>query len=444
MTFSLLSRAVMLLAPLLIMPAMLDHLGSARFGVWVTGTSVVALAAFMDFGIGNSLLTRLSTYHGRAETETARRSIGAAYRILGLVSLAGLALLCLGWGLAQLWPGVSVAGVSGVGVGGGVGGDMAAGNGALVVVMLLLFLAGLPLTIVYRVLYANQQMLLYNMLQIASSACSVAFTFLAIRADLSGLAVVAVFGAVPVLFMLGTSVWFFAAFPDYRPRGRDFGHGDEGRDLFALGLGHLGLGILTAVGMNIDIPLILSTLGSDAVTAFALPSRIGSLLLVVVVTVFMPLWSFNGAAMARHDYAWVRRNTFRMSVAGGVAVAALGVGLTLGIDLIMQLWVGKAFDDQRLVLAAMTLSTTVIAVTSPYNMVLNAAGQVKVQIWGWGAFVVVSVIAKVLLLPILGAWSVAMVTAVVYAVCVTPAIILSALRVTRAAPGHPAAPPRNP
>jgi len=52
----------------------------------------------------------------------------------------------------------------------------------------------------------------------------------------------------------------------------------------------------------------------------------------------------------------------------------LGIALTLGIDLIMQLWVGQAFPDQGLVVAAMAASATIIAVTAPYNMVLNAAG----------------------------------------------------------------------
>jgi len=416
MTSSLLSRAVMLLAPLLIMPAMLDHLGPGLFGVWVTGTSIISLAAFMDFGIGNSLLTRLATYHGRFEEAAARRSIGAAYRILGLVSLAGFGLLLAGWALVLFWPGRTVG--------------MTEGNGTLIVVMLLLFLAGLPLSIVYRVLYAHQQMALYNLLQIASSVFSVIFTFSAIRVELSALAVAAVFGAVPIGFMLATTLWYFATFPKYRPRGWDFGHGSEGRDLFRLGLGHLGLGILTAVGMNIDIPLILYTLGSDAVTAYALPSRIGTLLLVVVVTVFMPLWSFNGVAMARHEYAWVRRNTFRMSLAGGLAIAGIGAALTFGIDLIMQLWVGKAFQDQGLIIAAMTVATTVIAVTSPYNMVLNAAGKVNIQIWGWGAFVGLSVIGKVLLIPVFGAWVVSIITAIAYVVCIAPAIIISALNLT--------------
>lgn len=415
MTSGLMGRAVSLLAPLLIMPAMLEHLGSDLFGIWVTGTSILALAAFMDFGIGNSLLTRLAVQFGQSDLPGARRSIGAAFRILGIVAAVGLCLLAAAALAVLVWP------------------DRSAGT---ILTMMLFFVVGLPLSVVYRILYADHRMVFYNVLQIATSACSVLFTFAAIAAGMAPLAVVAIYAAVPVLFMLATTLWYFATHPDHRPGRIDFQYGGEGRDLFRLGLGHLVLGILTAVGMNIDIPLILYTLGSEAVTDYALPSRIGMLLLVVVGTVFMPLWSVNGAAMARREFAWVRRNTFRMSVGGGLAIAALGTLMTLGIDLIMQLWVGQAFPDQRLVLATTTVAVTVIAVTSPYNMVLNAAGQVAVQVWAWGAFVAVSVAVKLVLMPLWGAWSVAVVTALAYLVCITPVILVSALRITSPQPGR--------
>lgn len=388
---------------------MLDHLGSILFAIWVTGTSITWIAAFMDFGIGNSLLTRLSVHFGKADVDGARRSIGAAYRILGIVSAAGLGLLAVASILVLIWPGRSAE---------------------VILFVLVFFMVGIPLSVVYRILYANQQMVLYNVLQMGSAACSVLFTFSAIALGLPALGVVAVFAAVPVLFMLGTSLWYFARFAQYRPRRPDFLYGSEGRDLFRLGLGHLGLGILTAVGMNIDIPLILYALGSEAVADYALPSRIGMILLVIVTTVFMPLWSVNGAAMARQEYSWVRRNTFWMSIGGGLVILAVGIALTLGIDVIMQLWVGKSFPDQGRVLAATIVAITVIALTSPYNMVLNAAGQVNAQIWSWGAFVILSIIGKLLVVPIWGAWSVSIVNAVAYGLCITPVIIVCALRVT--------------
>ena len=416
-TSSLLSRGVALIAPFLIMPAMLDHLGPTGFGVWVTGVSVVSLAAFMDFGIGNSLLTRLATHFGRGDTAAARRDIGASYRMLGLVFLGGLGLLLFGLTLMQFCP----RGRS----------SLSEGEGGLILVTLLFFLAGLPLTIVYRILYAHQQISLYNVILIAGAALSVLLTLSAVWIGLPGWMVVAIYSGAPVVLMLIATFWYFRAYPQYRPRRQDFRYDDEARALLYLGLGHLGLGILTAVGMNVDLPLILYIQGSDAVADFAMPARVGSVLMTVMLTVFMPLWSFNGVAMARQDQAWVRRNTIRMSIGGGIAIAVLGGLLTLAIGPIMLLWVGKAFPSQALVIATMAIPTTVIAFVAPWNMVLNSAGAVRIQIWSWSAFVVISIAGKILLLPQQGAWIVSVVTALSYALCIAPVVLIAALRLTR-------------
>lgn len=416
-TSSLLSRAASLIAPFLIMPAMLRHLGSGGFGIWVTGVSVIGLAGFMDFGIGNSLLTRLSGHFGRNDVAAARRDIGSAYRMLGLIFLVGLGLLLLGLCLVWAWPRGRTS--------------LVEGDGGLVLVTLLFFLMGLPLSVVYRIFYAHQQIGLYNLLLVIGAALSVGLTMSAIAADLPGWIVVTIYSAVPPSLMLLSTVLYFHRNPDYRPQRQDFGFDDDARALLRLGLAYLALGILMAVGTNIDISLVLYSLGSDAVTNFAMPGRIGSLLQIIVVTVFLPLWSFNGAAMARQDYAWVRRNTLRMSLGASLAIALLGLALVFGIDHIMQLWVGHGFPDQRRVIAGMALAATIIAAVSPWNMVLNAAGVIRVQIWGWGAFVLVSILAKVVLIPLVGAWIAPLVTAVAYAICIAPAVILFALRLTR-------------
>ena len=414
---NVMGRIVTLAAPFLIMPAMLAYLGPGGFGVWVTGISVVGLAGFMDFGLGTSLLTRLSVHFGRTEIAAARRDIGAAYRMLGQITLAGLALLILCSVAIMLWPRAGIA--------------FSQGDGALILLTLLFFLIGLPLSVVQRILFAHQQIAIYNLLLIATALVSIATTLFAIHLALPGWAVVSIYSAAAPVLMMATTLWYFARFPQYRPQRKDFAFDHEAGGMLRLGLSHLRLGILTSVGMNIDIPIILYTLGPNAVADFALPVRIGSLLTMAIATAFMPLWSYNGAAIARHDYAWVRRSALLFSVIGGVGIAVIGLCMTLTIDQIMQIWTGRAFPDQMLVLATMSVAATIIAITSPWNMVLNAAAVVNPQFWAWLGFVVISVLGKVLLVPAHGAWVVAAVTAAAYAITVTPVIIWHALRLTR-------------
>jgi O-antigen/teichoic acid export membrane protein len=50
------SRAVSIAAVLISIPITLKYLGVDRFSVWMTITSLTALLAFADFGLGNGLM----------------------------------------------------------------------------------------------------------------------------------------------------------------------------------------------------------------------------------------------------------------------------------------------------------------------------------------------------------------------------------------------------
>ena len=87
----LIGRSVALLSPLVVMGPMLSHLGTVLFGIWLTATSMAALANFLDFGIGNATLTRLSEAFGKNNLLSARSLLGQAYTLLA--TLGGACIL---------------------------------------------------------------------------------------------------------------------------------------------------------------------------------------------------------------------------------------------------------------------------------------------------------------------------------------------------------------
>ena len=58
------NSGVGVLGSLIVMPLMLHSLGAERFGLWVTLTSLMAISALGDLGIGNGLINAISTTHG--------------------------------------------------------------------------------------------------------------------------------------------------------------------------------------------------------------------------------------------------------------------------------------------------------------------------------------------------------------------------------------------
>ena len=91
---SLAARGIGFATSFITVPLTLHYLGSERYGLWATLSSVIALASFADFGLGNGLLNALSGAHGRDDRVEAAREVSTAFLLLLTVAaMLGAAFL---------------------------------------------------------------------------------------------------------------------------------------------------------------------------------------------------------------------------------------------------------------------------------------------------------------------------------------------------------------
>ncbi|MEO5757994.1 MAG: oligosaccharide flippase family protein [Mesorhizobium sp.] len=398
---------VSLIAPLILMPAMLRYLGVEAFGIWAASIAITGVTAFLDIGIGSGLLSRLANACGLKDYIAARRYIASAYAVLACISIVCLSALLLatlaGIGLyfeaPTTWP--------------------------IVAAVLASFFISMPAVLIYRILQATLRIPLQSILQSLGAFGSVATCLAAMHFNAAPWVVVTAYSITPVAVMILASFWLFSWDPRIRPQIVDFS-GKEMRNLMGFGSSFFFLSILTAIGTNADILIISHVAGPEAVANFVPPMRLGSVLVLLIGQLFMPLWSFNAEAMARGDVAWVRRTTLMMSIGGATLVLLCGGAMVALSDHIMMLWMHRTFENQDMVLIAMTAASAVIAFTSPFSMVLNAKGFAREQISPWLAFVLISIAIKLLVVTKDGTWMAPAVTFGCYLAIVMPAMVYRA------------------
>ena len=416
-------RAVAVIAPLVMVPILLSSLGEVRFGVWATVTSFTSMLVFADLGLGSGLLTRLSSAYGDGDLPQGRRLVSDSYIGLTAIAMVGM---CAAVPILYF---VDVADLLGVPAG------QEADAGGIVAVIVSAFFVSMPLSLIGRIQLGVQQAWQTNMWASVGPAISVPIVWGLASSGAGPVMVVAGASVGPLLVAAANTLVFFNTRlgRSLRPSPRSASRAGA-RALLGLGSAFAALSVLSSVALNIDNVLIAATLGSAEVTSFAVAWRLLRASALLIAIVGMPLWGANGEALARGDLGWIRRITLMSALGLTSAAAAIASLLVVYRAQIIGWWVGPDLATPFWLYAGLGLWGVLVALVSPFFMVQNAAGLVRIQIAGWGAYLVLSVSAKLVGLNVpLGVEWVPWIGAACYAVTVVPSALIGYHWVMKAA-----------
>jgi O-antigen/teichoic acid export membrane protein len=74
-----LSLVISITAGLIAVRLTLRYLGTERYGLWMTISSVIAFPGFSGLGINNGLLNGIPIAHGRDDRQLARQYVSSAF-----------------------------------------------------------------------------------------------------------------------------------------------------------------------------------------------------------------------------------------------------------------------------------------------------------------------------------------------------------------------------
>lgn len=430
---STLARVVQVGTSLITVPLTLRYLGNERFGLWMTISSVLAMASFADFGIGNGVLNTVAEAFGKDDMQGVRRVVSSGFAVLNAIA----ALLLLAF--FAIYPLVNWADFFRV-----VSPTARSEAGPALAVFAVCFALNISMDVVQRVQLGLQQGYRYGLWQLCGSLLGFAGVLGGIWLHVSLPVLVTAIAGAPVIATALNAVHFFGfVHPDLRPT-RELVRGDVISQIARLGGLFFVLQVVAAVSYSADNLILARMLGAVNVPEYSIPQRMFAVIAMMSSMLVGPLWPAYGEAISRGDTGWVRRTLGRsLLLVLTASAAASGLLLVLSRWLI-QWWVGSSIHPPFLLLAGIATWTVISCCGDALAMFMNGAAIVKPQLVVATVFGSVCLATKILFIRHFGVSGIPWATVVCYLVLVAlpfSVYIPRALKRLHAAPNDPFAIP---
>lgn len=404
---STLAKGVAVLTMLISVPLTVRYLESERYGIWMAMSSMIAMLAFTDFGLGNGLLNAVSEANGRDDREAASRYVSSTFFMLcGAAMLFAGSFFVIGHWVS--W--ADLLNVSSATARAEVGPAMA--------VLAACFALSIPLTVVNRVQEGYQEAFINSIWTGMGSLLGLAGVLLAIwlRAGLPWL-VLTTAGAPIAVSALNAAVLFWLRRPWLRPRWSRASREAAGRVL-RTGLLFLALQVAVSLAYTSDNIVAVRVLGPEAVTEYSVPMRLFSVPMLLVSMMLAPLWPAYAESVARRDIDWARRTLAMSLIVALVVAASSALVLVVFGRSIVGVWVGPEVMPSLALLTGLGVWTVMSSLGNAVAMFLNGVGAIRFQVVIALLMAAGALSAKIILAEMIGVPGIIWGTVIAYAVFV--------------------------
>jgi O-antigen/teichoic acid export membrane protein len=367
-TTSALAKGINTLAILVSVPITLDYLGTERYGLWMAITAIVAFLGFADLGIGNVILNLVSEASGKNDVEAARKCISNAFFMLIWISV-GLAFL-----FVLIYPYVGWDQFF------NVSSSIARKEaGPAVATFLACFLVNLPLSIIPRIQMGYQEGYLSSIWQGISNLLGLAglVAIVHLKAGLPWLVLVITGSPALGNLLNGISLFAFQR-PWLIPRRHDLS-ALIAKQIVWVGFLFLILQVTNAITYSADNVIIARVLGPEAVTNYAVPSKLFIIAPNILYMFLAPLWPAYGEASARGDDSWAKKTLGKAILATFVLCSLSALFLLAFGEKILQVWTGSRVMFSLSLMIGLGAWTTLSSVVTALGLFLNAINKIGFQ-----------------------------------------------------------------
>ena len=392
---SVVARGAMVLSTLVAVRLTVRYLGTERYGLWMTITSIVGMMSFADLGIGSGLLNAISEAHGRNDQLSVHKYVSSAFFVL-----LGIATILVG-AFAIAYPSAPWPRVFNV-----TSATAMREAGPAVFVFWVFFALNIPLDVVQRVQTGYQEGFETNLWNAAGSLMGLCCLLVAMHFEVGLPWLLLSLSSGQLLGIFGNWSHEFIWVRPWLLPGPRFWDWAAARKILSTGVMFLILNISAVFTAPVDNIIISQILGPAAVTQYAVPMRLFLIVVSVSLMFVLPLWPAYGEAMARGDVQWVRVtliNSLRYSM---IVFAPVALGLALFGKVIVHIWVGPQIQPSYALLVGMATWTVIAIFGNAVATFFNGTNHLKVQVLSAAIMAIANLVLKLIFTRHFGLWAI--------------------------------------
>lgn len=298
---SMLMKPVSMALSFIYTPIILNFLGEAKNGVWVTILQIVSAINYFDIGIGNGLRNKLAESHALGKHDESKKYVSNAY--IGTLFISAIfGVLIIGiWNLLDLGTFFNMTATD------------SSSNFAVSVSVFFICL-NFVLSLSKTSAYAIQKPGIISVADVCNQILQITIAFTVSKLMDGNLVVTAiVYGAVTLVS--NTALYFFLTSKrDYlRPSFKLYDK-KYMKPLLTVGAGFFIIQMSTLVLNTTDNLIISKLLGSENVTSYNMPYKLFQVIVQVHAIIIMPMWSAYTEAATYKNMAWIKKTMKRINL----------------------------------------------------------------------------------------------------------------------------------
>lgn len=365
---SFLIKGVSIVIGFIFVPLLINYLGTAEYGIWITLSSVIAWIGYFDIGLGNGLRNRFAESLARNETHMAKIYVSTTYA--GLALIFGLFFVIfmnvspfVNWAKAFNTPG-----------------GMLHEMKILIELTVGFFLLRFILKLVSVIIVADQRPAISNTFEPLANVLSLIGVLLLMKyshPSLINLGIV--LGLSPVIVLTVVSIYFYNNdYKQYRP---SFKHINFAyfKDLAGLGFQFFIIQITIVVILSANNIIIAQIAGPHEVTSYNVAYRYFGIITMGFAIISNTYWSAYTEAYIKDDIAWIKKITSSL-IRLWIGIIALVIGMVLISDDFYRIWVGEKVKVPFLLSLFSAFFVIISVWVSIFTYFINGTGKIRVQL----------------------------------------------------------------